>query len=885
MAFWVGPAAADVGFVDDEILQPSGLVPDKLRADESFNIPFNVVLRSTGELAELLVNDDYLRNYLAEYRSAALNASNNESSGKIALGYRIPWTASYKITLRGDVSEPPFLDGIMLQFLYKRTVFNKSLNAMGGLMEAMGDVEDNISLYCQYLLDGRIIPDPVYLGINCGGIPLGGPLTYGVPSEPLNVFGNNTSITSIKLNWTTPLTTDLNKESPVIFPFIDYYFYNYISVNSSRYPTFLADSAVNQIASNNTQLVQLLKPGTTYEFTVAAKNTINLEVSEQSEIGYGFTDPPITPPYVNGTDSNNLDNLAILRIPYLSQGGYTLNGSYQVDNLLNEKNLLDGTPVSTGLTIPKRNNLVPGDISNYTGKISVFDHTFNANVSSNVGGYGYTNEGRFTSPYYPITMIVTNDTEYYPDSDVDSQGFWKSFQVGIEVNRSFGGASEDISQLEMRYEPNGTTEIHTTGIITYAVDNLNIEPVLSNVQINKIYDDISNFDYISGVPTYTTNTSFRVQFNINNTHNYFIRYDKKHADITITDQFLNNISDIVEVTQDKFTTSVHNYYYPINQSYGYLTSNVTVGDGTQLLAYEGAELIQFNDFNVTINDVPAFTNNASIKVTPFNIYGVGNSTIAGVINIETGESLGLINIDTKSVVTKTMLSNSSNIIGQHVKSSIGDFPICIEELPSSSQQYDHTIDLVSDISNNHELQLSNGSFSSYAFGDGYKDYSSYYWSNSTVNSSDYTVLTTDYLYVTFKYSDRVIESKGLTLKILGEGFDEKTPSDFKLYLKVDNDNTGTQCGWLDYNKIIRTIGSRRWDKDGRSSLDFDSNGTIKHGYLPLGSTGDLYIRAGIHKDSRKRISGIEVYNIGLLDSFVYDIVNTTTTLFPNNHHY
>lgn len=868
MSFWVGAAANENEFIDQAVLVPGGFVPDKLRDDKSFNVPFPVILKPTAEIISILISDTQLRNSLSAYRTACELAFNNTGTGKTSTSFVVPWTAAYRISLRGDVTPTPIIDEIGLRYLYKATIRDAFSNAFGGLLSVAGEVSNNLSLYCSYIEAGLPIPDAAYAGIDCGGSTGGSTIfAYGVPAEPANIVGVNTSTTEVTLNWDASYSTDTNREGNVKFPFIDFYSTSFTSISSLRYPEYLDHIGSGVLSPNETVIVDDLQPGHMYEFIVKAKNKINPRFGPPSEPGYSFTDPPETPEWLNEDDCSIIENLTAMQTPYLVDGAYSLNGSVYILNILNEVNLVGvNSLVRTSTSEHRRSNEVSGATDLETGIITAYDNVLDISINATFAGFGHPSiSGVYTAGSYPLSLIVENDRDYYIDNPSEvNQGFWRSYQTSIEVDRSASGASEIISFLEIRHVVNGTT--YSTCEVSYAVDDINIEPVLSNVEITTISNVSNSFIFISGIPTYTSGTELSVQFNINNSANYFIRHDKKHADVYLVDSYMNNISDLLEVTHDLFNNSSHNYYYTISNELGYATSTLLVGNGSKLLPNNLSELIQFNDFTIKVNSTNAFSENVSLVVRPYNLYGVGNHTLGGVIDTDTGLSLGSFRFDTRGLDTLNLISNVSGRTGLHTLSGIGEYP-CIEN--NSSELYDHTVDLLLDV-NNSDMQLVNGTFSTLGFGDGYKDYSQYYWSNSSIITSDYSQILDSKLYVTFKYANIINLAKGCTLQLLGTNdFDTLLPEDMSLNIKLAID--GEACtGWLDANKIIGPNGARNFERDGTPCLDFDSNESLKHCYLPIGSTGDLYVRMGFNLNSTKRIRAIEVYNVVVNQSFILD---------------
>jgi len=152
-----------------------------------------------------------------------------------------------------------------------------------------------------------------------------------------------------------------------------------------------------------------------------------------------------------------------------------------------------------------------------------------------------------------------------------------------------------------------------------------------------------------------------------------------------------------------------------------------------------------------------------------------------------------------------------------------------------------------------ELQMINGyhdSDNTY----GYKNYSSYYSGDVSYTYPDYSgeYVVDDFKYVTFKYTNVVNNSNGVTLNIIDStGFSGAVDSNITLHIKINNSGTpSNNTGWL-VCEAVTGVGVTSLNKsDGVACLsvsgNYQSSGTTKYAYLPVASTAeDFYVRVGI----------------------------------------
>ena len=205
-------------------------------------------------------------------------------------------------------------------------------------------------------------------------------------------------------------------------------------------------------------------------------------------------------------------------------------------------------------------------------------------------------------------------------------------------------------------------------------------PIIGGVAITNATNTIQK---ISGVPSYQSNTTFTVQFNMQHLSHYFLRTDLKHAELVIkSNQNLSNILNINKQDVYYVITNINNYE--------------NVGSENELTFNGNSQLRQFKDINIQLSLASnVFSEDVKVYVTGFNRKGTSNIVNNSYVNINNSLSKN-IRIDTKSISL-----SFGNQYGIQVKSGTGNYPSTIV-----GQTYDHNESIVS----TKELQLYNGKF-------------------------------------------------------------------------------------------------------------------------------------------------------------------------------
>ena len=161
-----------------------------------------------------------------------------------------------------------------------------------------------------------------------------------------------------------------------------------------------------------------------------------------------------------------------------------------------------------------------------------------------------------------------------------------------------------------------------------------------------------------------------------------------------------------------------------------------------------------------------------------------------------------------------------------------------------SLKYNHNKSLTT----NYSLQLLNGYFVTNNYNNSYNNYNNYYLPNLY---PDYSTISDNFRYSTFKYTSLDLTTNRLTLEIIDTNIDLLDTSDIKLYIKIYDDNN-YETSWFNCSKFINMIGLSKFSKNGAgclSKLNPISEPTKRYIYLPRYSTGNILVRIGLKMDT------------------------------------
>lgn len=770
------------------------------------------------------------------------------------------------------------------------------------------------TLWEEYVIESGVSYDVRIYGYNYS-IDKGRPAQYlevygvgtqqvGVPNEPTSVNATPSSTTTINVSWTKPNDHDLNEVGLQTFPIIEQYDVDYEAISTVRFggifgttDTGTQSTALTTDPTNSaTNLsVSSLLPGTEYEFLVSAKNAINNTGGPDND-GYGAqstsatatTNYPTQPTLLQASDSSSLNNLSTLRAPYSASGGYSLDGTTNIVPIININNS-DGTngsePIRTTTTPARRHNQLPGTTDSaitrldaYGGLVSGNDYLAN-NATTNLDGFGFpVGDGTYNDT--KSSLVVLNEVDAYAGS---SAGFWETYQMyalARDISTNYP-ASTDEYALQLKYTSNqvGGSTVSTNRVDFY-VDNINNAPTVANVAvIDEVSTGATSVTYISGVGSYNTNAEFLIQFNMSDIAHYFLRFDKRHAQLRMQTTGGSALSSNVYISQTDIGPS-HKYYSKGVNTY---QTSSTLHNTSGLVLAEVAEDIQFNDFAVALSSLSnnQFVDDFRVRVIPYNLYGTGSNLTGGYVDPTNGTSKQL-RLDTKSIATLNDI-NGDNTKGVQTRSGQGQYPnigVSYQDVQEDGT-YDHSSPITGNLYYQEELQLVNGLFSTPTVADGYKDYSGSFFFPGNPTMPDYSSITADsnYRYTTFYFTGvdvgitSAITREKLEITIInnnGLTIDTSTPatsSTHRMTIRVvdpnypdgtDNEVPTTE-GWLDSTAAIGGLGLQS-GSNGTGCLDVSSTNNLRKAYIKPGATyqAKIYIRIGLRNNTNTSFGCISV---------------------------
>ena len=660
-----------------------------------------------------------------------------------------------------------------------------------------------------------------------------------IPEIPSNInvqLNNNNPTNMLDIFWDHPNSNSYN--------IINTYNINYSTVESIKYPNYIISNLYKKnitpnsisIQPNNYIVLTDLYPGHKYNIQIKAQNLTNNNFSNYSNIVSLQTDYPISPDYIN---SNNLYIQNNTNYKFNSKYGYSLDGNTFIKNLFNY-NLLDNlfkTNIITNIRINE-------NISTTQLKTSILSTDFNNYKSIlNLNGFGHTNTS--TNIQNNVNIIISNEKDYY--TGINS-GFYKTndIQLSFDNPKSYLKPTFNNYNLQLKQNLPFSNVIKNTENYEFYIDKLDNFCTISDINIPSF--ESYNNKSISGIPTFIS-SNINFNFISHNLTNNFIRQDKKYFDIFLFDSLQNIYAPNLNISHNTFVNSNH-YYYNINGTKHNTTGKTILPNTNSLL---------FNDLYILLpNNNNGYTENLNIGFYGYNL--LGKSNLYKSINKK-------IRVDYNSFNVIYNTNNSNSILGEQVHSGIDEYP----NNPSNTNHefgfsYNHNLNIL----NTNELQLVNGVFATPYNNNTFLDYSNYYY-KQYLNYPNYsTVLQNNSKrYVTFKYTNIINDTNKITLELINCNFTSVIQNNISLHIKIYNSsNTYHNTAWLNANKYINIIGISEINKniDNTPCLSYNnytSTITKKYCYLPIGSTGDLYVRLGINSNVDLLLSYIKV-NTGFI---------------------
>ena len=839
--------------------------------------------------------DVWLNKYLVDTPPAPTNNGSLVDSSKIKLNWKNPTQFELGV-LNTSV---PKINSINIDYKKSTDTNYTTINTNNsGITSAEFFIEGSGSgvsgsTYNFYTIDKEVNYDFRIYGINDNAERSLHYLTFsniatvgiGVPSAVLNLSGNVIDHDSFSLSYTKPQYNDSVNQTTNT-PNIDNYEINFVAQSSTRYGGLIAHSG--NVNNNGTSYsLNNLNPKTNYNIKVRAKNTQNSNYGDYSNTINLTTNFPSAPSYLTTNQFQSISNQSSIDSSYQSTG-YSLDGNTAINSpILNQGEVSSNTINVTSNTKYRTNkteSTTSNGITTVIAKMGLVADLGNAANQSSVviDGFGNASKaGNHNNTY--VNMSISSDEDYYSSGSADYQGFYKSIQLSFNSpsgTSSYYKGRTDAYGFNLSMNVSGHTTINTNTYNFY-IDNLQNLPAINNLLIKSVNvgGGNANAGYVSGVLVYKQNTILGIQYNMSEIGNYFLRNDRKHAELRVKTSSNSNLSSLLTSSRTDFSTSGKKYYTVNTNKYETSTTLYNT-NGYTLNGVDTRPELQFNQYTITLNSSANSIYDENIKVvaTPYNLRGNGSEQTGYLKDTSNNNSLGNLRIDGQSLNTIGNLNSSGNNYGIQVRSGYNSSDASYPSGPGTGNNdfggtYDHSVSIVqtSGAYYNTELQLINGYFDSNNTY-GYKNYSSGYYSGvSGYNYPNYSgsYVINNIRYVTFKYTGRVSNTGGVTLDFInhsGLGSDV-TNSNITLHIKLNNSGDASKnTAWLNANSSVAGTGvtSSNKDTNGTTCLSttgtYKSTSTKKYCYLPVASTGDLYVRLGVKLGSSIKLKYIQVSN-------------------------
>lgn len=653
-------------------------------------------------------------------------------------------------------------------------------------------------------------------------------LGVGPPGVPTGLSSSSQTSSSISTGWTKPDDHDTSTSGDQTTPSIERYQLSYTPLSSVRNGG--VDNTITRTTTSTgttKTITSNILPGTLYNIKVQAKNTQNASYGSYSSNIQATTTQPSPDGFLSGSMCGSIVDNGTTHSQARKQDGT------QVSTVISS-----ATSLSSSTSSDIRTNYVVGSTSsNICALYSSYglNDNFTETVSKEINGYGGSS-GDGTVTGTKVNLVVSNDGDTHSST---STGFWRKCTIKSEANNlntNFPASHNKYSLLSKQVVNFGGST-HTSAQINFYVDSLSNSPVVTNLGITEGTTTV----YISGVPSFTSSSTFSIQYNQTYLCNYFIRDDQKHSAIRMcTSSGGGTIGDNQNVTR----TGGVQYYV----STGDHTTSTTLHntDGRELSV--DATDIQFKTYTASINSLGSNSyEDIHVRVIPYNLHSTGSTVYGKYMDTSTGVSKN-IRADGDSITTLTYIDDATQSTGLHMNSGSGEFP---------STGYTSSFTHSSNIASTSDLQLINGSFRTRASG-GYSNYLTSYYYPSGITGADYSSLSleTAYRYVTFKYTNVIPSGDYGKLRVVITGNSgitvdfASTTANHRLYLKVVTDDSDYTTGWLDITKAVGGGGVTTENKsDGTRALNTGtSSASQRDCYIISGTASSMnpviYVRFG-----------------------------------------
>ena len=652
-------------------------------------------------------------------------------------------------------------------------------------------------------------------------IASGPPSAPRTPSTVPSANTNNPAAIAIQVAYIAPLYFDNTNQilCDASNP-ISQYDISFSAVSSpNRFGTQISTSARINNSKALTYPAAALFPYTTYQFQIAAKNSLNASF---------------------GPFSTNISGLSPQLIP-VALPTPSFQSTYL--NTRSPFSIATGNPISNLYTQTAAADMftnlfvMPIHTAANQGSVNLSLATLSTSLNSTTGASVIFNGfGQSIPPTTSIinkTKITVNDVSdtYWANRTQACDGFYLQARNQVSVSSLVPGSSQQT--LGITITRNGTP--NTTSLPFY-YDILPTTPVINNFAMTlggaMSTRQISGVNILYGIPYYN------VDISASNMGNYFysstlLTYTLSPIANQISETTLQNVSGSI-LSGGKYVLPSGQFSNPIR----FIRTDVNDLEGTT---------------SFTTN---TYVTSVGASVVGYNIAGLSSSVATvSIPAIVDGPSYTLVNTEPATINT---LSTTA-LRGMRIWSSAPPYTYggsTLPTLPITATPYDHSQDIAT---GNYagELQVVNGSIRTPTTG-GYLDYTTYYYATSSKNTVNYSNISLElgYRYATFAWQLPIVSSPFNTIKFTFSNFMNLTVTPFTpitdtlsqkiyfYYMFVNSNNpSGYNSGniniltstWIDANTTgVPGLTSTNFNKTP-TTTPFDANAAYVYNALNITS--------------------------------------------------
>ena len=638
-------------------------------------------------------------------------------------------------------------------------------------------------------------------------------LQAGVPSAPGQpTFGsqsNSSNPISTTVSCTAPQYADASNNTSTSI--IQNYKFSYSTTGSLlRYGGAVVDNSKNVIsASNSSVSITNLYPDCSYIFYASAQNnSTNQNYGELSSPNIIFT-TYIMPSVQFGTLSFTPSASYSAKLVGANNSGNAANASVSNVIFSQQGNPWSSTAFTSPIHYSGNRSSSSSNLLTISSGITRGSSELGTTQTLNYGGFPATVPSQVSSTYLNIRPVTVTDS--YSASASGYQGFYLQSSTRIDISSSVFTTSNDKTTVSLTQTQTGGGT--NTSTYSFYYDTLTGSPTVSSfvTTLNTV-----NSIQISGIWILYGTTTLNATTTVTNIGTYF--YNNSQILAYSTGQ---SETGLTNVTSGKNTNTLNNSVTFTNTGSG--------------------PAIQFSNASFSSSGI-------QIGVTAYNALGnTGTNNSNTILVIYDQPSYSFITNTTLYPSSINTINITTSASGYRISSgsSVGNTPQYVTALPPSSVNANSAYNNTTSIISTEELQISNGFYQTRG-GNGYLNYTSYYYSPSSQNTLNYsTISSTGYRFSTFVWRVGTYPSNyvkvAFTINNISNVSDANgTPNvsgnNILCYYRLeDSANYGSftssfvNTTWINANTIINELTSGNYYVIG-SSLLGGKNSTVTNTY-------------------------------------------------------